>query len=148
MVTPRIENLVSFADVGPVALRLLDAVECEQGGFSPESAIARCIHDSYRSFAIYNGDKPLVLWGYMPGAFGGRVVRIWMLTTPEVEECRFWFARKSVELRDFFLEKYTVIEAYVWSGHTPACRWLEWLGFEWGEADPANPEFFFMRRRR
>lgn len=148
MVTPRLKNLVSFADVGPVTLRGLDAEECEAGGLSAEAAITRCIHDSFRSYAIYDGDELLVLWGYMPGALGGRTVRVWMLTTPSVQNARYWFARKSIELRDFFLARYLVIEAYVWRGHKPACRWLEWLGFAECEPDARHPEFVFMRKGR
>jgi hypothetical protein len=126
----------------------LDSKECEAFGLDAEAAISRCIRDSFRSYAIYDGDVLIVLWGYMPGALGGRTVRIWMLTTPGVADVRFWFARKSIELRDFFLARYLVIEAYVWKGHAPACRWLEWLGFTESEIDAKHPDFVFMRRGR
>lgn len=147
MATPQIRKLHSFADLGPVRLRGLDELECERVGMSPAQAVSRSIHDSYSSYAIYNGDKLIVLWGYMPSAFGGKTVRIWMLTTPHVEEVRFWFAKASIRFRDYFLSRYLVIEAYVWQGHEPALRWLKWLGFE-AQVDLNNPEFVFMRRGR
>jgi RimJ/RimL family protein N-acetyltransferase len=71
-----------------------------------------------------------------------------MLTGPGVASVPYWFARKSIELRDFFLARYLVIEAYVWEGHAPAIRWLEWLGFTKCETDAEHPEFLFMRRGR
>lgn len=147
MATPQIEKLTSFADLGPVILRDLDGLECERVGMSPTEAISRSIHDSYSSFAIYNGEKLIVMFGYMPAAFGGRTVRIWMLTTPHIEEVKFWFAKMSVKFRDYFLERYPEIEAYVWQGHKPALRWLKWLGFK-AYVDLNNPEFVFMRRGR
>ncbi len=131
-------------------LRSLDAAECRACGMEPEEALARSVAGSDEAFAsrLPSGDL-LCSWGYHSHGPLTGVVDLWLLSTAVVEVNKVAFARESRRILRFLMETWPYAQVVVWSEHTTALRWLEWLGFEAiGGHMVGGQRFYLMQKER
>jgi len=102
-------------------------------GLTPEVALQRCLELSSKSYSVFLNDQLVGIFGV--GPLEHRRGCVWFLRTNEFLK---------VSIRDFFtiskaclqwLEPgYDRLENRVWVNHTRTIKWLERLGFTFGEA--------------
>ena len=131
----------SVEELGSFRLRGVDVQECDIGGMTPMEAITRSIEASLDSWSVWDGNRLVMVCGYMPQGFIGSTVRAWCLTTMEVYNMKVWFARASRRFVTTLLDRYTAVEVYVWNRHELAIKWLKWLGFSYKESDGDFPRY-------
>lgn len=69
------------------------------------------------------------MWGLAFDVSVGHYPRLWLLTTPLVEENKIKFLRESQRFVRWAREEFGTIEGCVDCENIVSRRWLEWLGF-------------------
>ena len=124
-----------------MTMRKLDQDECRAAGLEPEDALRMSRELSDAFFVATAGAEPLAQWGYR--RINSTTAQVWMLSFEGVDTRKTMFARESLRLQDFLLEEFDTLRCEVWSGHTVARMWLEWLGFR-AIADTYHNEALFI----
>jgi hypothetical protein len=136
-------------DIDPIArsARQADRDEIEEGcGQSIASALTLGLRSSVAAHVIAWGDTPLAAFGdvcYSPGAGIGIP---WLISTDAIEQHPRAFLRICKPLVAQMLERHQTLINYVDTRNTAAIRWLEWLGFSMGSAEPYGPAGLLFRR--
>jgi hypothetical protein len=118
-------------------LREEDQFEINCLGLSPEAAMRSVLADSDAWVGVAGG-KVACVFGALPQD-GLAPARVWLLTTPLVEEHVVAFARASREVVDVLLRKHGGLEGWVLERNERSARWLAWLGFRFGEPFVLEP---------
>lgn len=114
----------SHADIVHVYshMRKIDRDELKaMSGKSPKQAVLDGVEKSERLLAGYVDGVPCALFGY--GNYS-----IWMLCTPDIKKCPYTLMRKSRQLIQEGLERYTHLENRVIADNLITIKWLEALG--------------------
>ena len=64
----------------------------------------------------------------------------WMLTTDEISKYGKLFLRYNKKYIDIMKDRYRELENHVDARNTDAIKWLRWLGFSFGPAEPFGVE--------
>jgi hypothetical protein len=108
--------------------------ECALGGMTAEEALAFSVRHSDFNYCIKYDGKPLAYFGWKDECVLTGGCKMWMLSTEELDNHKFFAARASIYYLDKILETHYSIECIVDPAYEQTRRWLEWLGFR--EAGP------------
>lgn len=122
-------RLSMVQDLGIFRLREGDTKECLAIGLTPAEAITSCVGNSVASFIVTVNGELVATWGYVVKNPLSGIGYPWLLTTPEIEKYKMFFARTSCHTRDFLLTRFNRLEVLVAADYLRAQAWLEWLGF-------------------
>lgn len=118
-------------------------------GSQPFEAIARCMRLSDRSWTGCADGVPVIIFGVGYVSVVSDVAAPWLLGTDDVEKYAIPFLRGSRECLRQLLTRYSVLRNYVDSRNVVAVRWLEWLGFQFGETiQQRGVDFRFFEKVR
>lgn len=112
-----------------VQWRAADVEECLAAGLSIQSAVEYSMNNSTDVNAVSFNGKLVAVWGYRAAPLGNEACA-WLLSTVEVEQWKYRFARSSYRIVVDLLRRYPRVSAYVYSKHEQALEWLTWLGFK------------------
>jgi hypothetical protein len=81
------------------------------------------------------------------------VGRIWLIGTSDLNKYAKVFLRRNEVFFKMFLYHYSRVENYVEESNARAIAWLQWLGFQFSEPEPAGPFgkqfiYFSLSRRQ
>lgn len=134
-----------FDDVLDLAPRLRqadrDEIEAATGLDDPEKALSLSFTLSTQCWVVTHD-------GVVHGMFGAgqdpnedRHGIVWAMTSDElVTDHRVWFIRNSPRLLDMQHERYPFLWNWIDARNELHIRWLEWLGFKFGEARNHGPK--------
>lgn len=120
-------------------IRDIDRTEAEAvAGMPIEQAVAEAARRSIRTRAGYVDGRLVAVWGMGMRTVLSRDGMPWLLATKVLEEDRA--ARRAMVLHsrselDALSEGFTKFWNMVHSHNRIAIRWLQWLGFEFGDGD-------------
>lgn len=123
---------IRAATIGDVRPLLLAMSEFDRGNLygaftDPKAAMEIAVAASEHTFYA-EAETPLFLGGMLPeGA-------VWMLSTPGVANHRKFYLRETQRQRDVMLALAPRLHCSVDLRYPKSLRWLEWLGFTFGEA--------------
>lgn len=126
--TLNVRTITSAPEV--LRLRPADEHECALDGMNGQEALDFAVTKSLHSYEVRYLDRPIVFWGYRPGALLGPACWAWMLTTPAADDFPLVVGLGSRRVLDSLLELYPAVAVAVDPDHAVALRWLTWLGFE------------------
>lgn len=128
-VTPKI-----IADFLP-AMGDVERADLERVGGAAvlRNAVALSVH----SFAGVVDGVPAFVGGVV-AADDATTGRVWMMATPAVERAKKFYLRETRRQVALMLEMFDRLETKVAVEYPRSFRWLEWLGFEVGEAVEMN----------
>lgn len=117
-------------------LRPSDIRECMIHGASPWRALHAPLAD--KNCITYTGlykDVPACMFGVAPYAQDGEFLAgtIWMLGSDILEKQYRKFLRTSQLMCDYLMYQYDFLENVVPSDHEHTLKWLDWLGFSFGD---------------
>jgi len=119
------------------AMRNADVQELRAShGMKPVEALARAIKTSHRSRTVLTEKGPALAFGVYKLTAIGDHGSIWMLGTNQIEQNSFRFLRDGGKNLLSICEGYSIISNHCDARNKIALRWLEWLGFTIGEAEP------------
>jgi hypothetical protein len=118
-------------------LREEDQFEINCLGLDPDAAM-RAVLAGSDAWVGLAGDKVACVFGALPQD-GLAPARVWLLTTPLVEDHAIAFARGSAAVIDALLRRHGGLEGWVLERNTRSMRWLAWLGFRLGEPFVLEP---------
>ena len=102
----------------------------------PWEALIRCWAISDHSWAgIFDGE-PVCMFGVTQASLLTDTGRPWMISTTAVDRYPLSFLRKQQSFMPHVRRGYARLENYVDVRNTRSIRWLKWLGFAMGEAQP------------
>ena len=118
-------------------LRREDALEAEAlAGVSPSVLMKKSFSNSMESWVWVKDDEPGAIWGVAMDSIIGGTAQIWLVSTPVVDRYPIEFLRSSRKVLEVLQTRYPVLENWVDARYVKCIRWLEWLGFTMGEAEP------------
>lgn len=134
-------NRASQHDVDAFAGRLRpdDAAEVEAFGVSQRDGLRTSLDASLSAWAAYDDGEPVAIWGVAAADIMGGVGRPWLLTTGAVERNKRAFMVTSRNLWRLMRPLFPRWENWVDARYSRSLRWLTWLGFTIGEAQPIGP---------
>ena len=142
-----------LAEILALNLRAEDIEECRaSSGLEPGEALAVSVAVSDEVSVITIDGKIVGLFGLaeLTGILEGAAP--WMLATDalfSIEGVKGLFAKRSKDVIEGMLEKYSLLSNFVAVQNTKAVSWLEWLGFSFREKrDFRGVEFVRFERRR
>jgi len=125
-------------------LRYADSVEIEasRGGPKFVEALVDGFYASEQPMTFHVDGSPAAMFGVVPADLEG-ACRIWLLGTEDIEKasmyflrnCRWWFER--------ITEDYNFIFNFAHKDNELHLKWLRWMGFDIGEAQP-DSDFVFV----
>ncbi len=119
-------------------LRSGDAMEITCLGLGISRALWRSYRSSLISRTAYVDGEIAAVWGCGGSALGG-IGEPWLLTSPAIEKIPVSFVREARQEVNAMLGIFPVLQNYVAANYRQACRFLECVGFDLGEAFPAGP---------
>ena len=137
-------------------LRAADVEEIHAStGLPAAAAVAYSIAVS-KAYSVLLDERPVVIFGVGPnapknGRTDGRTGEIWLVGTEEIEKRPVMFYRVSKRLFPMVCDGYSDLVNFVDARNILSLRWLEWLGFDIGEAKSFGVyglPFHFVRWRR
>lgn len=109
-------------------LRNADKEELEAASGAPwKEALANSVAGSDISWVITLDDEIVGVFGL--SELEPHVGVPWLVATDKLGQFSFRFAKESKLVIELMLMLYPVLINFVYSKHTEAIRWLEWLGF-------------------
>lgn len=122
-------------------MRPEDAAEVlASGGYSPEEALVESLKVSSEAYTLLLDGKPAVMWGVV--AMPTRTILepptgvVWLLGGEAIRRRKRLFLRLSRVGVSLLLERYALLVNAVDARYVGALRWVRWLGFKVGEAEP------------
>lgn len=113
-------------------LRSSDVRECMIHGATPWRALRYPIkrRDADTFTAVHKG-TPACMFGVVPVHNKSDLKHgtIWLLGTDEIDEHPKKFLRASINMLQYFTERWDVVENVVPIDHPTTLQWLAWLGF-------------------
>ncbi len=129
------------------AAREADRVELWAASQStPFDALAYGVEHSTSAWTGFIDDDPVCMFGVVPVSLLGGVGVPWMIGTDAVVRHQFAFLRGSRPCVERMRSLYDSLVNYVDDRNLVAQRWLRWLGFEIGHAEPYGPYGVLFRR--
>lgn len=139
---------VSVDDLAEIAaaVRPADIAELTEAlGIPIEQALHEAITGSLRAKKIVVGGEVVAVFGDAVHSILGSIGVPWLISTVHVEHHAKAFLKVcKPEVADMLTRHRTLIN-YVDDRNTVAIRWLQWLGFEFGDAVPYGPHGFPFR---
>jgi hypothetical protein len=126
----------TMAHVGQLTLRGGDAREIAALGYSKEEALGRSIARSLWADAYLVDDEVAAILGLALPSMTGRLASLWLVTGRPVDRHRKTFLRLCRERLAEVRGQWPVLVDYVHADYAEAHRWLKWLGFTIGPAEP------------
>ena len=124
-------------------LREEDVQEClHSSGLPARESLLLSFHGG-ETFAVVWGTEVVALFGHVGVP---RIIGVpWMLASPTLSQIRKSFLRECREYVQRMLSLYGTLENYVWVENKVHIKWLQWLGFEFGPAQPygINGQLFY-----
>lgn len=117
-------------------------------GKSPAAALTFSFRRSAVCMTGLVNGRPEVMFGAADLNVLAGVGAPWLLGTDAVERHQVAFLRYSLEWRSQLLGRYAVLRNFVHVRNTVAVRWLEWLGFRFGEPIAVRGQEFRMFEMR
>jgi hypothetical protein len=125
-------------------LRQVDIDECRAiWNLTPAAALRRCLQSNGSRVFASIGGNPVVAFGVhaVPSEFIGVTEgNPWLLGTRHLEENWVTFLRESRRWLKMMDTDYTILWNYIDARNTTTIRWLEWLGFQIGDAPEMRVE--------
>ena len=106
------------------------------GKYTPAEALRASMAISAFSRAGFADGDLVCMWGV--GSFNmlGEVGAPWLLGSSTLVKHQVPFLRHCCDFRNEMLDVYGILRNWVDARNTASIRWLRWLGFEIGEAQP------------
>lgn len=122
-------------------MRKADAAEVwASGRYSPQEALLESLRASAEAYTLLIDGEPAVMWGVVPlptrTLLAPPAGAVWLLGGEAVTRHKRLFLRLSRVGLARLLERYPVLVNAVDARYVQAVRWLRWLGFTVGEAQP------------
>lgn len=115
-------------------MRLFDPSVLEEI-VEPEIPMRMAVRRSSALWAAVVDDRAIALAGiYTQSVLDGNAY-IWLVTTPEVENHQFIFARQTQIFIRNIAKDYRTINGHVDAKYERSIKWLKWLGFELGRLE-------------
>ena len=111
------------------------------GGLLLVASLEASLEVSERAWSLLLDGEVAALWGVAPGGRGSILARppvgiVWAMTADSLARHRRLAARVSRQAVAELLELYPALVNWVDARYRSALRWVRWLGFEVGEAQP------------
>lgn len=122
-------------------MRAADVAELQALGLTPERALADALRTSEVAFALVLGGEVAALFGLgprVPAPFG-EAACVWALSGAAVDRHRKAFLRASRAILEALLSHCALLWNWVDARYAGAVRWVRWLGFAVGPAQPFGP---------
>lgn len=114
-------------------LRVADRAELSLGNKDPHKVVLEGLRESSEAFVLIADSKPCFLAGVVENALGNLV---WACGTPAVEDHVRSLLKASRDVLDDWMRTYKLLQNVVWTGNPVHIRWLEHMGFQFGEDLP------------
>lgn len=114
-------------------LRIEDIRECMRASdMGPEEALDKGLQYSHRCKTIWLYDKPIAMFGVVPGGDQGGMVMgyVWMLAARDLERYAKTLMRFAPLWVEDLSEGYDIVGNYVDEDNEVHVRWLERMGFK------------------
>jgi hypothetical protein len=98
------------------------------------------------SFVAEHDGEPVAVFGLPIISHLPRFGVPWLMGTDTLDDISVTFGRTSVDIIESWMEQVDEMANYVDSRHYRAVKWLQWLGFSMGEAEPHGPYGVPFRR--
>lgn len=108
-------------------------------GIPMVDALRECATGACKSSKLVVGGEVVVVFGDTVHSLHGRIGVPWMIGTVNIEKHRREFLQACRPEIDEMLTRHSVLINYVDARNVTAIRWLRWLGFEFGPAEPYGP---------
>lgn len=139
---------VSVDEVSAIAaiVRPADIAELTEAlGIPIEQALYEAVTGSLRAQKIVAGGQVVAVFGDAVHSILGGIGVPWLISTIHVERHAKSFLKVcKPEVMDMLTRHQTLIN-YVDVRNSVAIRWLQWLGFKFGDAVPYGPHGFLFR---
>jgi hypothetical protein len=139
-------------DLYSLACRLRDIDKRELAAVTeddPYSNILYCSMQSDPCWVLIYYDDPVAIGGAAPHLEREGFGIPWFMATDEVDTnkaIRMWLAEHSKSLIAKLHERYRRLENYISAENKTTMTWLEWLGFQIGEAERLGRNGEMLRR--
>lgn len=130
-------------EAGAVILRNLRGQEkrtLERLGIDASKVLAEAIRNEFPSFVCWVDGEPAAIFGGHSETLLGEC-RLWMLTTPLIEEHQVPLLRASRRFVQWMARAYGPVVGMVDSEFEVSRRWLRWIGFK----EVQDGEYIVMR---
>lgn len=117
-------------------LRQADLNELLAQGVSPQFSLIQGYRCSDRCYTLFNDNNvPMAIFGTapVPELEEQNAATIWLLGTPEIENNKMYFLRKSKEWFDFLTEPFDIVFNVCDARNELHLSWLKWLGVKFTE---------------
>jgi len=105
---------------------------------TPKEALVKSLAISKLCWTGLADDVPACMFGVAPASILSNTGLVWMIGTNLIDRHQMAFLRRNRNMVKIMSNSFDRLENYVAEYNTRAIAWLKWLGFQFGEPEPAG----------